>query len=128
MIHNMGRTRKSSGTSTHYINAQEFSDELFRCQQDGELSVKMYRFFQILARKCSGSFVYTDNEDRQDCINHAVMIMGRSFMKFDFNKKARANAFSYFTSVALNGLRQAWNQLNGHNAVTYRIDQIFKED
>lgn len=124
----MGRTRKPGSSNNHYIDATEFSEELRKCQEKQELSVKMYRFFQLLARKCSGSFIYTDNDDRNDCINNAVLIMARSYMKFDFNKKEKANAFSYFTSVALNGLRQAWNTLNGNNSRTYRIDQIFKED
>lgn len=123
----MGRPKKSS-SSNHYIDATEFANELKLCQEKQELSVKMYKMFQMLARKCSGSFVYTNNDDRNDCINNAVLIMARSYMKFDFNKKEKANAFSYFTSVALNGLRQAWNTLNGYNSVTYRIDQIFKED
>lgn len=111
----------------HYINAKEFANELKSCQDKETLSPKMYKLFQLLARKCSGSFIYNNNEDRMDCISTAVMIMAQSYMKFDFNKKVEANAFSYFTSVAFNGLRAGWNALNKQQKNTYRIDQIFNE-
>lgn len=125
----MGRPRKNtSNSSNYYIDPNEFADELKLCQQRGECSTKMYEMFKELARKCSGSFVYTSNDDRQDCINHAVVIMAQKFMKYDFSRTECAGPFSYFTSVAFNGLRAGWNELNGHNSRTYRIDQIFKED
>lgn len=125
----MGRPKSSkSSSSQHYIDAAEFTEELRECQQKQQLSERMYRFFQKLAHKCSGSFVYTSNEDRQDCIATAVSIMATKYMKYDFNHESGSNAFSYFTSVAFNGLRAGWNELNGHNSRTYRIDQIFKED
>ena len=123
----MGRKRSTKPTSNQYINAHEFAEELRSCQENGVVSEKMYRFFQLLARKCSGAFIYTSNEDRMDCVSNAVTVMARAYMKFDFNRKAEANAFSYFTSVALNGLRQGWNELNAHSKNTYRIDQIFSE-
>lgn len=124
----MGRPKSTKPTTNHYINPVEFADELKACQEKGELSLKMYEFFKLLARKCSGSFIYTINDDRNDCISKAVMIMAQSYMKFDFNRKGEANAFSYFTSVALNGLRAGWNELNSHSATTYRLDQIFTEN
>lgn len=123
----MGRKKSTKPTTNHYINATEFANELRTCQEIGEVTTKMYKLFQLLARKCSGSFIYTVNDDRNDCIANAVLIMAKSYMKFDFHKREEANAFSYFTSVAMNGLRQGWNILNSNSKNTYRIDQIFNE-
>lgn len=112
------------GGENHYINAKEFAEELKFCQENEILSEKMFSMFKKLAQRCSGSFYYQNPDDRYDCVMNAVMIMADKYMKFDFNRES-AGPFSYFTSIAYNGIRAGWNSLNSGKSVTYRIDQIF---
>lgn len=121
------KVTKRSDPANDYINSKEFAEELLYCQQHKTVTEHMFNLFKILATRCSGSFFYQTNDDRQDCVMHAVLIMASVYMKFDF-KKDTAGPFAYFTSVAYNGLRAGWNQLNKYNSRTYRIDQIFIED
>lgn len=129
MANKPGRRRKVTlddykKEESHYINAKEFADELMWCQEHNQLTEKMYNMFKKLAQRCSGSFYYQSPDDRYDCVMNAVLIMADKYQKFDFSRES-AGPFSYFTSIAYNGIRAGWNSLNAGKSVTYRIDQIF---
>lgn len=116
----------SKQQNNEYLNATEFREEIIACHKTGEVSNKLGKMFQLLCWKNSGAFLYVDNDDRSDCIATAVLQCMKAFKKYDpdFND----NAFSYFTSVAINGLRAGWNKLHRNKSREYRIDQIFKEE
>lgn len=110
----------------NYLNATEFREEVISCQKAGNVSERLGEMFRKLCHRNSGAFLYVDNDDREDCISNAVLQCMGAFKKYDPN--TTDNAFSYFTSVAINGLRAGWNKLHRHKSREYRLDQIFQED
>lgn len=109
----------------NYINNDELMDELRKSKALGKPTQRLTEMFQLLARRVSGSFIYDSNEDRYDCVLHSFTILMEKWNKFDFEKNT--NAFSFYTQVALNGLRAGWNLLNGKKKYTVSIDRIFIE-
>ena len=121
----MGKRIPNRNKSNDYINNDELVAELKRSYELQRPTERLCKMFHQLCVHCSGSFIYDTNEDRYDCITTAFSIVLSKWNKFDFEK--RTNAFSYFTQIALNGLRAGWNQLNGNKKNTISLDNIFEE-
>lgn len=110
----------------HYLDGDEFREEVIKCQERGRVSERLGEMFRKLCHRNSGSYIYMDEDDRQDCIANAVLQCVRSYDKY--NPETTDNAFAYFTRVAINGLRAGWNKMHRHKSREYRLDQIFKEE
>ena len=65
-------------------------------------------FLQI-ATKLSKMLKYTNDDDRDDCIYHAVSDCISYFN--DFNPEKTKNAFAYITSICTNGFAKGWRKL-----------------
>ena len=122
----MGKPIPNRDTSRDYINNDMLVTEWKKSEELDRATDELSRMFQILAKKVSGSFIYDSNDDRYDCVQHAYVCLMSNWKKIDLER--RTNAFSYFTQIALNGLRQGWNTLNGKKKQTISISRIFEED
>lgn len=110
-------------TKKNYMDADEFREEIIECRKTNEISEQLGEFFQLLCQRNSGAFMYVDETDRQDCIQTAVLQCVKAFTKYDINTST--NAFSYFTMVAINGLRAGWNKMHRNKSREYRLSDIF---
>lgn len=50
-------------------------------------------------------------EDKEDCIQTAMMDVAMYWKSFD--QETRTNAFAYYTSMICNGLSKGWNKIYG---------------
>lgn len=118
-----------------YVKDEVLKAETVKCKKSGEISSELAIMFRKLAYRVSfmPAFRYDTEDDRNDCIQHAVLQMMTSGIdKYDEFRKTKdgklINTFSYFTEVAMNGLRAGWNEIKKHSNRTERIDLIFEEN
>jgi hypothetical protein len=103
--------RKKRG-DTHYVNNKEFSDEIIKCKEIGELSEFAVECFIALANRAVNKLYYEDPRDREDCIQSALLDCLKYWKGFDPKKSNPPNAFSYFTSICKNGYAKQWKAIH----------------
>lgn len=118
--------KNENSNSNYYVINDELVEELKKSRNNGEPTKELSDMFSKLALKVSGSYIYDSNDDRYDCVGHAYMILMEKWNKW--NPDENTNAFSFYTQVALNGLRAGWNILNRKKKFTVSIDNIFEEN
>jgi len=96
--------------SNHYVRNKDLYDELVKCKDASIVaSEELIQMFYLIAENLSRKFTYKHEEDRQDCIQTAV-IDCYTYSK-NFNPKYK-NAFAYITQIQKNGFAKAWRILH----------------
>ncbi|AFF28110.1 gp112 [Sphingomonas phage PAU] len=110
-----------------YVNNDELHNEIVKCKKLDECSPKLAAMFKKLAYRVSfmPAFRYDNEDDRNDCVQHAILVMMTNFR--DFDETRGTQAFSFFTTTAMNGLRAGWNVIKKNSKNTIRFDMIFNE-
>lgn len=121
------KIQKAKGAKDYYVKNDDLHPEVVACQETMIPSDKLCRMLQKIAYKVSymPKFRYDNQEDRDDCVQHAVMIMIQYYHKFDPSRGT--NCFSFFTQIAVNGLQAGWNLLKKNASETVRFDMVFDE-
>ena len=83
----------------------------------GEATDELSQMFLKIINGVQRKFKYEDSNDQYDCKIGAFLAMFSNWKKFN-PERENANAFSYFTSVCLQGLVNSWNQLKKGKSVT----------
>lgn len=111
-----------------YVDNQTLYNEIVICKESGQTTKKLAEMFQKMAIRVSWmpAFRYDNDDDRNDCVSHAVYVMLMNYDKYDESRGT--NVFSFFTSTAMNGLRAGWNEIKKHAMITDRFDMIFEEN
>jgi hypothetical protein len=65
--------------------------------------------FVLLAERTIRKLSYLDGEDRQDCMQFALLDLLKYWQ--NFNPKYK-NAFAYFTEIAKRGYAKGWNKIH----------------
>lgn len=103
-----GRPPKNAPKPKHYLNNAEFTAELSSCIKAGRPSNLLISMFEKIAEgRASASFFGTPH-DKEHCVAFAVSVMAEKYAEFDIS---RGTAFAWFSTVALNGIRAGWNEL-----------------
>lgn len=125
--HEDRRLEKTNNKKEFYVNNDELQEEVLECMRTGVPSTKMSVMFQKMAYRVSfmPQFRYDTADDRNDCVQHAVMVMLSKYHDFEVERKT--NCFAFFTQVAMNGLRAGWNVLKKNAMETVRFDMVFEE-
>lgn len=108
----MGRKR-----SNHYIDPDDFYNELLISLERDELTDKAVYYCKLLIDRVAKCNFYKSKEDEEDCKAHAMY----NILKYwrNFNPDEYKNPFNYFTSYAWTGLAQGWNVLHPKNEIEY---------
>lgn len=104
-LSNIGRTK----IDKHYVKNSVLYEEMCKCIEAGECSNTLCDYFYNIATKLSSRMRYTDDEDRADCIQTAVMDCVKYYNRFD--PTITKNAFAYITSICTNGFAKGWRSL-----------------
>lgn len=102
--------RKKRG-DTHYVNNKEFTEEIIKCKQKGELSKFVIDCFIALANRAVNNLYFKDPRDREDCIQSALLDCVKYWKGFDETRK-NLNAFAYFTTICKNGYAKEWKKIH----------------
>lgn len=115
-----GIKTKGSG---EYIQAAKLTEELLKSQAQGAPTDAFTKMVILLATNLSKKMKYVTEDDRQDCIQFAIMDCLTYYKGFDINKGS--NAFAYLTSMCSNGFAKGWRKLGYHefpSSIMTRLD------
>jgi len=103
----VGRTVEND----HYVKNADLYNEIVYCKENnnGLATDKLAKMFIKIATKLSNKLMYTNPDDREDCIYYAVADCLKYFKDFDPN--VSKNAFAYITSICSNGFAKGWRAL-----------------
>lgn len=102
--------RKKKG-DPHYVNNKEFTEEIIRCKERGELSKFAIECLIVLANRAVNNLYFKDPRDREDCIQSALLDCIKYWKGFD-EKREKLNAFAYFTQMCKNGYAKEWKKIH----------------
>jgi len=106
-----------------YVKNADLLKALLESKEKGSPTDDFTKMIILMATKISTRLPYLDEEDRNDCIEYAI-IDGITYYN-RFNEKKGTNAFAYMTSVLLNGFAKGWRKLGKHefpNSIMSRLD------
>jgi DNA-directed RNA polymerase specialized sigma24 family protein len=84
--------------TTFYIKNKELVAEILHCQQTGQISEKVSKYFITLANKLSAKFYFDSLQDKEDAVQDVVLQLLSNWEGFDVTKTT--NAFAYYTEIA----------------------------
>ena len=108
----------------HYADNKSFRLEMIKSNHQGQITEKAIEIFKSIVDGVQKNYVYDTPSDKEDCKANAVEIFINKWKKFDIK---RTNPFSYFTTVALNGIHAGWNEIDKCPS-THSYSSIFEEN
>ena len=94
-----------------YVSNPYFLKEMIKSKEQGELTPEALKMIQLIAENLTRKKYFKLNEDREDCIQNAMLDALLYWKSFDPEKSN--NPFAYFTSLLTNGLAKGWRKLYG---------------
>lgn len=94
-----------------YVSNKDLLREIILSKQQDQLTYNAVKMLQLIAENLVKKKHYKCPEDREDCIQTAMLDIALYWRSFDperFN-----NPFAYYTSMLCNGLAKGWNRLYG---------------
>jgi DNA-directed RNA polymerase specialized sigma subunit len=92
-----------------YLTNKDFVPEIVASKEQGKLTRKAEQMLYLLANKTIEKMRYTNEMDRDDCLQTGLLVMFSNWHNFDPNKSD--NAFAYFTEVFKRGIAKGWGEL-----------------
>lgn len=105
----MSQKKRLGRGDRHYVNNKEFLEEIMKSKEQGELTREAYEMMRSIAIRLISKFTYPSEEDKEDCIQGALLDCWLFWDKFDPEKSQ--NPFAYFTQICKNGFAKTWNLL-----------------
>jgi len=114
---------KENKQGKEYVQNAKLYEALLDSKKQGKPTDDFTKMVILMATKISTRLPYIDEEDRNDCIEYAIMDGITYYNRFNENKGT--NAFAYMTSILLNGFAKGWRKLGKHefpNSIMSRLD------
>lgn len=93
-----------------YMTNKDLYVEIVISREMGRLTPEAARLLMLLGKNVVKKMYYRNPQDREDCLQEAMLNCFRFWYNFDESKGT--NAFAYFTEVIKRGLAKAWNNLH----------------
>jgi hypothetical protein len=118
----------------HYINNRDFTNEIIRCKygllnkdtgyqhSPGVLSPLAIEYFVKLATRAIEKLHFPNEQDKEDCIQSALLDLLRYWP--NFNEDKSNNAFAYFTQIAKNGYAKEYKKIYKHIGKSEKIEFV----
>lgn len=103
----------------HHVKNKDLREEIIMCKENDELSPKALEMLMLMADKFANKLTYIYSEDREDCIQFAVMDCYQYWRGYDPEKSQ--NAFAYYTQIIKNGFAKGWRRLHGHMPYSSKV-------
>lgn len=100
------------------VKNSELRDELIKSKEQDELTPKAVEMFIKMADRFGEKLTYIYEEDRQDCMQFAVMDCYQYWRGY---KPEHKNAFAYITQIIKNGYAKGWRKLYGKMPLSRKI-------
>jgi hypothetical protein len=96
-----------SEKSKMYLSNKELYMEIIYSKAAGRLTPKAVNMLMLLGKNIIKKMYYKNVDDKQDCLQEAMLSCFRFWYNFDEQKGD--NCFAYFTEVIKRGLAKGWN-------------------
>lgn len=103
----------------HHVKNKDLREEIIICKEKDELSPVALDMFILMAQKFANKLTYIYPEDREDCIQFAIMDCYLYWRGYDPEKSQ--NAFAYYTQIIKNGFAKGWRRLYGNMPKSSKI-------
>lgn len=95
--------------SKNYLNNKDLYNEIVKSKEDDKLTKNAEKMLVLLAERTIRRLKYVNDDDRQDCLQFALLDLLKYWQ--NFNPKYK-NAFAYFTEIAKRGYAKGWNKIH----------------
>lgn len=92
----------------NYLNNKDLYDEMVKSLEQDRLTPTAEKMLIMLAERAINRMTYVREEDREDCLQFALLDLLKYWK--NFNPKY-PNAFAYFTEIAKRGYAKGWNKI-----------------
>jgi hypothetical protein len=92
----------------NYLNNKDLYDEIVKSKEQDRLTPTAEKMLIMLAERAINRMQYLREEDREDCLQFALLDLLKYWK--NFNPKY-PNAFAYFTEIAKRGYAKGWNKI-----------------
>jgi hypothetical protein len=92
-----------------YLNNKDLYDQIVLSIEQNKLTPEAEKMLILLAERAINKLSYVNNDDRQDCLQFALLDLLKYWRSF--NPKY-TNAFAYFTEIAKRGYAKGWNKIH----------------
>lgn len=136
----MGRKKKEEGTvsssdkikvkieqakpaTREYVKNKDLLAEIIKSKEQDELTPEAVRMLSLIAENVIKKMVYQNPDDRDDCLQGALLDVLMYWRSFDPTKSS--NPFAYYTSLITNGIGKTWRKLGKVNfpaSIMTRLD------
>lgn len=93
----------------NYLNNKDLYDQIVLSKEQDKLTPDAEKMLVLLAERAIRKLVYVSEDDRQDCLQFAILDLLRYWRNFNPDYK---NAFAYFTEIAKRGYAKGWNKIH----------------
>jgi len=104
---------------TIHVKNKDLREEIIKSKEADVLSEVGLDMLILMAHKFSTKLKYIYEEDREDCIQFAIMDCWQYWR--GYNPEKSQNAFAYFTQIIKNGFAKGWRKLYGNMPKSKKI-------
>lgn len=110
----------------NYLNNKDLYEEIKKSKEQDKLTPKAEKMLILLAERAIRKMSYVYAEDREDCLQFAILDLLKYWRNFNPDYP---NAFAYFTEIAKRGYAKGWNNIHPKKYKdTLSIDRISNDD
>jgi hypothetical protein len=109
-----------------YISNKELHIELILSKAQGRLTKKAEKSLILICKGVNKKFFYNDIDDKQDCLQEAMLSVFRFWINYDEGKTT--NAFAFISEIAKRAHAKGWNKINKNRDMNISLDSIFEDD
>ena len=93
----------------NYLNNKDLYNEIVKSKEQDKLTPDAEKMLILLAERAIRKMKYVYDEDREDCLQFALLDMLKYWRNFN---PMYPNAFAYFTEIAKRGYAKGWNKIH----------------
>lgn len=93
----------------NYLNNKDLYDQMVLSKEQNKLTPEAEKMLILLAERTINKLSYVNEDDRQDCLQFALLDLLKYWRNFN---PQYPNAFAYFTEIAKRGYAKGWNKIH----------------
>jgi hypothetical protein len=93
----------------NYLNNKDLHNAISESKDLDKLTPTAEKMLILLAERAINRMSYVNPDDRQDCLQFALLDLLKYWRGF---KPEYPNAFAYFTEIAKRGYAKGWNKIH----------------
>lgn len=95
--------------SKNYLNNKDLFNAIVESKEQDKLTPTAEKMLVLIAERAINKLSYVNSEDRDDCLQFALLDLLKYWRNFD---PKYPNAFAYFTEIAKRGYAKGWNKIH----------------